>query len=151
MKKVITGLVLSVVLIMPIGCKTNTAPAVPTTPTQKYQLAATYMKDFASDLEQAQAIEQNLYKGGAIPAATHTQIENGFNVAAGYGIQVDALILAEASQTTIQAKITTLTNTLTGIIAPAVGVSSATTAQLQAAISAMTQLLTQVLSALPQA
>jgi hypothetical protein len=149
MKKVLTGLVLSVVLIMPIGCKTNTAPAVPTTPTQKYQLAATYMNDFSADLVQAQTIEQNLYKGGAIPASTHTSIEKGFSSAAGYGIQVDALLAAEASAKTIADKIATLTNTLTSIIAPAVGMDASTTTQLQAAISVMTQLLTKVLAMIP--
>jgi hypothetical protein len=137
---------LSVFLALPLatGCKTVVAPTPATAPSI-YQQGSQAMDDFATDLVSAQNIEQGLYKGGAIPAATHATLESTFNQIAGYGIQVDALIKTQASATTIAARINSALSLLATVSTTAAGLDSATSVQVTGCVQALQALLTQLL------
>lgn len=125
------------------GC-TVTAPT-PTTAPSIYQNGAQGMDNFATDLQSAQKIEISLHAGGAIPDATHSSIQTAFNTIAGYGIQIDALITAQASATTITAKINAAISSLAGVTLTATNLDAATAAQVNSSIAALQALLTNLL------
>ena len=126
------------------GCHV-TAAATPATPQSIYQQGASAMDNFAIDLQQAQQIEISLHNGGAIPDATHLQIQGAFNQVAAYGIQIDALISAQASATTIAQRIQSAIASLTTISTTAAKLDAATATQVQNATAALASLLNALL------
>lgn len=138
---------LAVFLALPIaGC--HIASPTPATAPSIYQQGAQAMDDFATDLQSAQGIELNLYKGGVIPAPTHNVIESTFGQIAGYGTQIDGLIAAQASSTTIVAKVNAALASLGTIAASAAKLDSQTAAQVNGCIAALQALLTNLLPVL---
>jgi hypothetical protein len=150
MKRTLPAIVLGIsfLALSLSGCKQVTATA-PTTATTPYIKAATYMDDFSADLVQAQQIEIGLHKGGAIDDPTHKTIEDTFSTIAGYGTQLDSLILVQASSTTITTKINSLLTSLNSIIASTGALDTNTAAQIKNAITLMEQLLTNVTTLFP--
>lgn len=128
------------------GCQaaSSNTPANATAPSV-YQQGAQAMNDFASDLVSAQNIEMNLHKGGTIPDATHVKIQAVFKGIAGYGTQIDALILAQASATTITARINSAIASLTSIATTAASLDANTSAQVNGSVQALQMLLTNLL------
>lgn len=137
---------LSVFLALPLaGCHV-VSPAPATAPTVSiYQQGAQAMHDFAADLGSAQGIEKNLYKGGVIPQPTHKAIEGTFSQIAGYGTQIDGLIAAQASASTIAGKVNSALASLGSIAISAAQLDPQTAAQVNGCIQALQALLSNLL------
>lgn len=129
---------------MLVGCKPVTSPT-PTTAPSIYQQGAQVMDDFATDLQSAQSIEKNLYVGGVIPQPTHKAIENTFGQIAGYGHQIDGLIAAQASSTTIVQRINSAISSLSDIVSAAAKLDPNTAAQVRASVAALQALLSNLI------
>lgn len=142
MKKILAGLTLSLALMG--GCARNVSTSVPATPSTPYQRAAVGMSNFASDVQQVQTIEINLYKGTAVSPAFHRTFQSSMKQVSVYGPQIDALIAAGASPATIQAKISTAITLVQGILLSTNTLDSNTASQLNVAIQALQILLTNV-------
>jgi hypothetical protein len=144
--RIVAALALSLSLA---GCKTAGVTGQPTAPdlNTPYQKAGTAMSSFASDVLSAQQIIINLHRGGVIDKATDTSIQQQLKQVAAYGKQIDALILAQASATTIKAKVDATLSALTAITAQTGKVDPQTLLQIQTCIGPIEQLLGTVLSA----
>lgn len=131
------------------GCNTAGVTGQPTAPdlNTPYQKASTAMSSFASDVLSAQQIIINLHRGGVIDKPTDTAIQMQLKQVAAYGKQIDALILAQASATTIQAKVNATLTALTAIASQTGKVDPQTLLQIQSCITPIEQLLGTVLSA----
>jgi hypothetical protein len=105
------------------------------------------MSSFASDVLSAQQIIINLHHGGVIDKPTDTAIQIQLKQVSAYGKQIDALILAQASATTIQAKVNATLSALTAITAQTGKVDPQTLQQIQVCIAPIQQILSTVLSA----
>jgi hypothetical protein len=131
------------------GCRTAGVSGQPTAPdlNTPYQKAAQAMSAFASDVQSAQQIVINLHKGGVIDKPTDTAIQLQFKQVAVYGKQIDALILAQASAVTIQARVNSALSTLSAITAQTGKLDPNTLLQVQVSIQAIQQVLGTVLAA----
>lgn len=125
------------------GC--HVTAATPATAPSIYQQGAQAMDNFATDLVSAQGIEKSLYAGGAIPTATHKTLESTFNQISAYGIQVDALITAQASSTTIVQRINSAIGSLADISTAAASLDANTAAQVKASVAALQLLLSNLI------
>jgi LDH2 family malate/lactate/ureidoglycolate dehydrogenase len=152
MRKVLIASIAAALLLPVTGCHKQTTVSTPPTAAAIYANSATFMVDFATDLEQIQQIEISLHKGGAITDAVHSDIQGYFSQIAGYGLQIDALLKGNASASTIQAKIDQAATALAGMAISTGKIDPSTAAQLNAAVAAMQLLmanLTKQLSGLP--
>lgn len=149
MKKHLAPLLFAVMLLGVAGCKTAAVTGQPTAPTQGYQTAEQAMSSLSADLLQAQQAEINLKNGGVIDKPTHDAIQKAFQQIGTYGKQADALIAAEASSTTIRAKINSALEAVTAITLQTGKLDTSTAAQLTNAVNAIKLLLSSVLDALP--
>jgi hypothetical protein len=131
------------------GCNIAGVTGQPTAPdlNTPYQKAGTAMSSFASDVLSAQQIIINLHRGGVIDKPTDTAIQVQLKQIGAYGKQIDALILAQASATTIQGKVNAALAALGAITAQTGKVDPQTLLQIQACITPIQQLLGTVLSA----
>jgi hypothetical protein len=136
-------------LVTLTGCKTAAVSGQPTAPNLNtpYQKAAQAMSAFASDVQSAQQIVINLHKGGVIDKPTDTAIQLQFKQVAVYGKQIDALILAQASAVTIQARVNSALSTLSQITEETGKLDPNTLLQVQVSIQAIQQVLGTVLAA----
>lgn len=134
---------LSVFLALPLGC--HVASPTPATAPSIYQQGAMAMDDFATDLQSAQGIELNLYKGGVIPQPTHVVIESTFGQIAGYGQQIDGLIAATAAPASIIAKVNATLASLGAIASSAANLDANTAAQVKASVTALQLLLSNLI------
>lgn len=147
-KTAVLMLVGAMALCLPLaGCKAASSPAGPTASTP-YQRAATFMLDFSQDVRSAQQTEINLYKGGAVPAATHKAIEQAFAQVGQYGPQIDALLAAQASSATVQAKVNAALDALTFIIDSVSAIDPTTRAQITTSVQLVEQVLNNVVAQL---
>lgn len=131
------------------GCKPAGVTGQPAPPTQGYQQAAQAMSNFATDLQQVQQVEINLHNGGVIDKPTHNSIQAAIKQVELYGKQGDSLIAAQASATTIRAKLTSALDAVASITVQTGKLDPNTAAQLTNAITAIKLLLNNVLDALP--
>jgi hypothetical protein len=123
------------------GCMHQaSSPSAPSAQTV-YQKSAVLMDDFATDLQQAQGVVVNLHRGGAIDTPTYTAIQGYFSQIAGYGIQIDSLIAAQAEPATIAKRISSAVVSLNGIANSTGKIDPGVAAQVQAGIQALTLLL----------
>jgi hypothetical protein len=102
------------------------------------------MSNFASDVQQVQTIEINLYKGTAVSADFHRTFQSSMKQVSVYGPQIDALIAAGAAPATIQAKISTALGLVSNILLSTNTLDPNTAAQLKVAVQALQLLLNNV-------
>lgn len=140
---VLFGLGLGLMGLM--GCAKPTAATPPTAPSP-WQRGAQAMNDFSADLLQVQNIEIQLHSAGTIPDAPHESIETALAQVAGYGVQIDSLLLQQATAPTIAAKVQAAMTSLSTIAATAAGLSNAQAANLNAAVAALRTVLTGLLA-----
>ena len=143
--------ILAMFLTLPLltGCPSATVTSGPTAQTP-YQKAATVMLNFSTDVLSAEGTEINLYKGGVVPPNVHAAMKQAFIQIGVYGQQIDALIAAQASATTVQAKIDSLGMQIAAVVTASSGLDANTKAQITAAMQAIQLLLAGVTAALNQ-
>lgn len=144
MKRIASAIILSVALIG-TGCKTVTTGPQPTASTP-YQKAAVVMLDFSQDLLSAQKVEINLHAGGVIDNPTHRTIQGYFKQIDGYGTQINALLSAQASASTIQAKVNAALVSLNAITSATSGLDANTKTQIAASVSLLQGVFNNVMT-----
>lgn len=147
MKKTLSIVATLALAIGMTGCKAANSPTPPTASTA-YQKSATFMLDFSADLLSAQKTEINLHTGGMIDSATHKKIQAAFAQIDTYGPQIDALIAAQASSATIQAKVNAALDSLNSIINSIGQIDPTTRAQITTAVQLVESVLNNVLAQL---
>lgn len=153
MKRIILAVALSAGCIGLYGCHVSTTTTA-TAPTLSngYSKAAVAMQGFSADVLQAQQIEIELYreKLPGLDSPTHVAIQDAFLQVSGYGKQIDALILSQASATTIQAKVTQALGSVTAIANSTGKLDPTTSANLNLAVAAIQAILQSVSTSIQQ-